>query len=879
MRRLKRWTDLSLHTKGLIVVAVPAAATVMIAGASYVLGAREASEQDAIEHYARTTEQVRQLIASETEASADMRAYFITKDETFANKMRNAFAVFDTARQSLAELAAGETSQRRYLGQLAVLQRSRIEWIFVTTEQFRSGRMSWDELRSAISVCEAERLRMESVLHSMLGEEERLRGVHLRRAAILRAELSSTTVGCVFFGVVGGMAISLLFASGITKRIGSLQRYVVQLAGGGALTPLPGGGDEIGALSDGMSRAAGILRRRREILENALHGIALASAAGGYVSFNKAYAALAGMGEGNPPATIAATVHPEDRPNVEAAIGLMRANGRAETEARIVHPDGRVVDAEMTFLPLSEAGGEYYVFLRDVSLRRETEAALVRARDAALASNRARTEFLAKISHDIRTPLNAILGAADLLSETPLNADQSQYLGMFQRNCRGLVALINDFLDFSRIEAGAVSPQKTPFRIRETVDDAASTFRESASRKGVELTVRIEAGIPEWVLGEPLRIQQVLVNLLSNAVKFTAAGRVSVAVGKTRLPSGEAVLRFEISDTGSGIDAADQNRIFAPFAQLPQQPSGARGSGLGLAICRELVERMGGDVGVASRMGSGSTFYFRIPFEAGQPAVARTEGDSVTCVDRWLRGAAVRILAVEDTEDNRLLLACYLKGEPVEMVFAASGLEAVDVIRGGQEFDLILMDIDLPGLDGYATTGLIREWQAGRGVTPTPIVALSAHAMREAVRASLDAGCVAHVAKPVDRVTLLRTIHAYALPERIDPASLAGAASLAEGIAELVPHYLASKPKQIEEARVCLAAGDFDTIRRFGHNLRGTGSGYGFPCMTRLGKEIENAAAQGDETRIAAQLEALNRMLISHTAAASCPTQVCPTRS
>jgi PAS domain S-box-containing protein len=868
LAHLWRWTDLPLRTKGLIVVAIPAAATVIIACASYVLGARIAAADESVNYCVQVNDEIRRLMASETAASAHMRAYLITTDEAFAGKTRDTFAVFDAARQRLASLLADDAAQTSRLDQIAALQRSRVERLFGESARFQSG-ASLEELRAVIGIAEVERLRMESILQTMQEEEKRRFGESQQRVATLRAELRVIVGICVFLGVVGSVVISLLFASGITNRIDRLRDNVAHLASGDAPLSMPAGGDEIGALSEGVSRAAGILRKRSEALENALHGIAEADVAGRYVSFNKAYAALTGLGEGNLPPTIAATVHADDRAGVQEAIERMRAEGRAEIEARIVHPHGRVVDAGMTFLPVAESGAGYYVFLRDISLRKETEAALMRARDAALASTRARTEFLAKISHDIRTPLNAILGAADLLSETSLNPDQSQYVSMFQRNCHRLVDLINDFLDFSRIEAGALHVQKAPFPIRQTVEDAVVTFREAASRKGIELAADTEDGIPECVLGDALRIQQVLVNLLSNAVKFTVQGRVSVTVRKTWRADGEAVL-YAVSDTGPGIEAPDQAHIFAAFVQLPDQDANTRGSGLGLTICRELVERMGGEIGVTSRKGSGSTFFFTTPLEAADPSAPSTDAGAGVCPDGWLHGELPAILVVEDTEDNRLLLAHYLKGEPMDVTFATSGLEAVEFIRRNREFDLILMDIDMPVLDGYATTRIIREWQAERGVSaPTPIVALSAHAMREAVLASLEAGCVAHVAKPVDRATLLRTIRQYARSQALDPASRAAAAKLAPGVAELVPRYLASKTTEIEEARACLAAQDFDPIRRFGHNLRGTGSGYGFPHIARIGKDIEMAAAEGDETRMARQLEALHRMILSHCAPAS----------
>ncbi|MGD0436390.1 MAG: response regulator, partial [Bryobacteraceae bacterium] len=222
-------------------------------------------------------------------------------------------------------------------------------------------------------------------------------------------------------------------------------------------------------------------------------------------------------------------------------------------------------------------------------------------------------------------------------------------------------------------------------------------------------------------------------------------------------------------------------------------------------------------------------------------------------VPDW-RNRPVRVLVAEDTEDNRLLLGHYLRDEPVRIEFAADGQQAVDAIRRGKEFDLILMDIDLPVLDGYQAAKAIREFELARGASPTPIVALSAHAMREAVRASIEAGCIAHLAKPVDRSMLLKTLYRYAVTAN---ARGGQARAVSDEVAALVPKYLASKPAQIEEARASLAQRDFEPIRRFGHNLKGTGSGYGFPRMEALGSEIENAAERGDANRIAGQLDAL----------------------
>jgi signal transduction histidine kinase/CheY-like chemotaxis protein len=637
------------------------------------------------------------------------------------------------------------------------------------------------------------------------------------------------------------------------------------------------GQDEIGALNEGLTQVAEALRRKGLALENAPDGIAEVNAGGGYLWMNQTYAGLAGRSRLYSPASIASTVQAEDRPRVLEAIAEMRQSGRAEIAARLdqLHsrppgaapaaPLAPVPDVGITLLATAEdPGSSFYVFLRDIGAAQRGDAALIRAKDAAEASNRAKSEFLAKISHDIRTPLNAILGSADLLSQTSLSFDQGEYVNMFQRNCRRLVALINDFLDFSRIEAGAVRVERTPFQIRETVEDAVATFRESAGRKGIQLGVEIDPAAPGSALGDPLRIQQVLVNLLSNALKFTTAGRVDVNVHVTGASGARDKLHFEVCDTGPGIRPDDQDKIFARFVQLPNQSNGQRGTGLGLTICRELVELMGGEIDVISQEGIGSTFHFSLPLEAAEPMVAAPAPEIPT----QLRSSeTIRILVAEDTDDNRLLLEHYLRDEPVKLRIALNGQEALEAVQRGEQFDLILMDIDMPVMDGYTATRQIRTWQQSHGVPAVPVIALSADAMREAVRASLEAGCVAHVPKPIDRETLLKTIRRYAPAPAVASAPQPRTIPISDQIMALVPQYLASKEKQIEEARVALSSRDFGPIRRFGHNLKGTGRGYGFPPIEEMGREIERAAVQADASRIADQLEALHRFVTESAAA------------
>jgi PAS domain S-box-containing protein len=859
MSLLGRWPDLRLRAKGLFVVAFPAAATIVIACASYVIGNRAAEAERGVDRSLRTGQAIQRLMSNEIEASAHTRGYFITGEEEFADRARESLVAFDVTRLELADLTGDNPTQGRRLEQIVAIERSRVVRVIRGMTRFQWGALPLGEMRSVLKAAEAERLRMETLLNAMQDEEKNILERRSLRVDALRTDLRAITAICMFLGLTGGVLMSILFASGITNRIGKLQENVARLATGGVLDMLPGGRDEIGALSLGIAKTAEIVRCRTAALENASHGIAEANVAGRYLNFNRAYGLKTGLRDLASAPSVLDTVHPEDRNRLEEALGRMGESGRAEIESRILHPDGRVVhvDVILVHVPEQREGG-YFVFMRDVTRRKEAEAALVQAKDAAVAGSLAKSTFLAKISHDIRTPLNAILGAADLLSQSPLHSDQAEYVGMFQRNCRRLIALINDFLDFSKIEAGAVRVENIPYQVRETVEEAVAPFRDLASRKGVTLRAEIGPDVPEWELGDPLRVHQVLVNLLSNAIKFVQRGHVDVRIQRIALPERDH-LRFEVSDTGPGIRTEDQQRIFGEFAQSGKPDFSARsGCGLGLAICRDLVGLMGGEIGVTSQEGCGSTFFFTLPLIATRPGVAPDTSGPVPESLRLEPRDAFRVLAAEDTEDNRLLMELYLRGEQVDLQFAENGQQAVDAVCRGEEFDLILMDMDMPVLDGIGAVKAIRAWQSEHTAAHTPIVGVSAHAMREAVRACLDAGCAAHVAKPYDQATLLGAIRRYARQARRTEAASSG---VAEQVAALVPKYLASKWEQLGSARASLAANDFEPARRFGHNLKGTGSGYGFPRIEEIGAEMEQAALDCDGRAVSIQLAALHQLL------------------
>lgn len=866
--RLGYWSDIKLGRKGLIVVAAPAAATVLIACAAYFVGSRIETAEKEVNQRVESAATIQELRVEEADASASIRGYLIGGDERLASRIRDSFAVFDATCRKLAGLIAGSPAQQESLRTIEALERQRVEMIFDAIGRLRAGVLSPQEQRKEVFAAQKDRAAMESIFTQMLSEESRTNQQVLSQVHALHLRLSLVIGICAVGGVFGGLVISMLFASGITSRIAKVKENLARLSAGVPLDHDPAGQDEIGMLNEGILRTAAILRTRTSALENALQGIALSNSSGRLTCFNKAFADLVGLSDSAPstyPLEFLSTGCPEDRARVEEAIEWMSRSERGEVEARICRPDSSITDVSITLLPVAgseptgpEQDGHYHIFVRDITLQRQAEQALIQARDAALASSRARTEFLAKISHDIRTPLNAILGSADLLSQTPLDPDQTEYVHMFRRNCRRLVALINDFLDFSRIEAGAVRIERTGFRLRQIVDDVVRTFFESASRKEITLGVSIPPEIPDSLAGDPLRIQQVLTNLLSNALKFTQEGSVDVQAAVVPGPD-STFLRLEITDSGPGIAVGDQKKIFAPFVQVPLGPGTPRGagSGLGLAICHELVQLMGGEIGVESSPGAGSTFYFTVPLILDtQSATACPASAPRTAGPRHLR--PLRVLIAEDEVDNRALFHCYLRGQPLDLHFADNGEQAVSVVTAAAAdaapFDLILMDIDMPVMDGHAAVRRIREWQAASLTPDVPIVALSASAVAEEVRACLDDGCVAHVAKPVDQATLIETIDRYSrrcsAPARIE---------VPEAVKPLVPAYLESKVRQVEDALVNLTCGNFELIRRFGHNLKGTGRGYGFPEIEELGRRIEKSAAEADRAELACQLRALAR--------------------
>ncbi len=456
-------------------------------------------------------------------------------------------------------------------------------------------------------------------------------------------------------------------------------------------------------------------------------------------------------------------------------------------------------------------------------------------------ANQAKSDFLATMSHEIRTPMNAILGMADVLAETTLTREQRGYVSIFQRAATSLLDLINDILDLSKIEAGQLSLEKIAFDLRDIVGRATELAGIRAREKGLRIETHIGEHVPGWLVGDPVRLRQVLVNLLGNATKFTDQGKLEVRV-EVEGPG----LRFAVADTGIGIPAEKLACIFERFTQADSSTTRKYGgTGLGLAISKKLVEAMGGRIWAESTVGSGSTFFFTIALPlADAPPVAPKAREAAEQV------AAMRILVADDSEDNRLVIRAYLKGSRHRLDFAEDGPAALEKLKTGT-YDLALVDVHMPSMDGYEVVRQFREFERSHNRPALPVLALTADAMKEAVDKSMAAGFSRHLAKPIRKASLLQAIADHGKPGSEAPAAALREIVVDEELSAILPKYLANLRKNPAAIAAALARSDEDTIRSIGHNMKGTGTSFGLPEVTEFGDRLERAAKEHrtDEVR------------------------------
>lgn len=458
---------------------------------------------------------------------------------------------------------------------------------------------------------------------------------------------------------------------------------------------------------------------------------------------NRRFDRLFGIPQPRPP--IQAHRLYRDPADCEAFLRSARRPGGTEYSFRAQTFDGRPLELTTSAYPLRYEGrASLLLGFTDRTAERRTAEALRVAKDSAEAASRIKTQFLANMSHEIRTPMNGVVAMAGLLASSDLSDDQREMVDALRSSGDALLRIINDILDLSKVEAGELALDDVSFGIRALTRDVHAILRYRVPA-GVDLAFVVEPGVPEWLFGDPGRLRQVLMNLAGNALKFTSAGRVEVRLRARTATEDTVRLVGMVEDTGVGIAEADLERLFLPFTQThPRDITAEGGTGLGLAISKHLVEMMGGVITVESVLGEGSRFSFEVPFARGKPGAPRA--------DRSLRLAGLRrrpcVLVAEDNRVNQMVAQRLLDRLGARWTLACTGREVVEKLRA-RTYDLVLMDVRMPELDGLEATKWLRRYEAETGNRRTPVVALTAHALSGDRAWCLDAGMDDYLTKPI----------------------------------------------------------------------------------------------------------------------------------
>ena len=447
-------------------------------------------------------------------------------------------------------------------------------------------------------------------------------------------------------------------------------------------------------------------------------------------------------------------VHPDDLPGtLDSVVEVETRRPDAPVLGHINryrHRDGHYVTLEWR---AQKFGDRIYAVARDVTAKIAAEQALIEAKAAAEDANRAKSDFLANMSHEIRTPLNGVIGIVDALSRTPLSPDQAEMVDLIAASGVTLERLVSDMLDVSRIEAGKLDLELRPFDLDEALAATLETLKIKAENKGLAFHVERPAQARGVFVGDSVRVGQILNNLLSNAVKFTTEGSVTVRFAISEGDGAPTLLSFEVEDTGVGFDADHAARLFQRFSQADSSITRRfGGTGLGLSICRSLTEMMGGRIEGASTPGVGSRFRVELPLPRTD-SLSRHNPAASPSPTRLLR-----VLLAEDHPINQRLIQLILANHVTELVIVDDGAQAVAAFEA-RPFDVVLMDMQMPGMDGLTATRALRAIEAARpSAAPTPILILSANAMAEHRDSARAAGADLHLAKPITARDLLTAL-------------------------------------------------------------------------------------------------------------------------